>query len=581
MEKVNVPAAPGRLINAIANMGYDHEVALCDLIDNSIDANATTVKVYLPSKRNEGGRKDTIYQYLLADDGNGMDKQTLINAFTLGSVREYPKHALGKFGIGLKSAGLSLGSKIIVVTKLENMETPLCGILSRQEIERTGDYTIDLGDSPAPYHELWERHAPNKEHGTVLLIEELNTPRFKDFIDYFRRYCGIVYHMFLEDKTQPFSITVEDTQTSIIEDTKVKPIDPLFLEEATATKETFNPETWDGKTPHLLLAPYQLALGDDKICEIAATHLIHSPSFAKDGKQAEMRERYCIDKDPYTQKNRHGFYIYRNRRIIVMAELFRGIISSETAAWAFRGRLMFDENADTILSLDVKKRHCQLPSEPRANLDNIISPYQTKSITAWKEIGKKVTQKRKDEKEDIAQQSVTKTPVANLDYSPGITLETQEAIDKRKERQEEVRKEVLELIQDKDITEQVLEQKAKDKSVVVPVKGMKANRMWEVYPATNVGVSETLINEYHSWIRNAYAEAEVEPRIMIILHQLFTILARAELEVKTNQWEGLTTTIVERVFDLFRRKASAFAEDLAETLEEELKKLDSRQSESE
>jgi len=581
MEKVTVPAAPGRLINAVANMGYDHEVALCDLIDNSIDANATNVKVYLPNKKNDGGRKPIIYQYIIADDGDGMDQQTIVNAFTLGSVREYPKHALGKFGIGLKSAGLSLGSKIILVTKLNDMKTPLCGILSRQEIERSGEYTIDLGEAPVPYHELWERYAPNKDHGTILLIEELNTPRFKDFIEYFRRYCGIVYHMFLEDNTRLFSITVEDLQGSIGDETKVKPIDPLFLDEA-KTNKNLNPATWDGKTPHVLLEPYQLALADDKTCEVAATHLIHPPSFAKDGKQKEMRDKYCIEKDPYTQRTRHGFYIYRNRRIIVMAELFRGIISLETAAWAFRGRLMFDESADAILSLDVKKRHCQLPPEPRENLDKIIEQYQKKSTDAWKEIGRKVAQENKLKKEDIAQESVTKTPVANLDYSPGITLETQEAIDKRKEKQEEVRKEVLELIQDKEITEEVLEQKAKDKNIVIQVNGMKANRMWEVYPATNVGLVETLVNQYHSWVRTAYAQAEIEPRITVILHQLFTILARAELEVKTNEWgEGVTSNIVERVFDIFRRKASAIAEDLAETLEEELKKLDSVQSEKE
>ena len=581
MEKVQVQASPGRLINAVANMGYDHEVAICDLIDNSIDANATTVNVYLASKRNEGGKKDTIYQYIVADDGCGMDRETLINAFILGSIRQYPPHALGKFGIGLKSAGLSLGSKIVVITKIENKETPLCGILSRQEIENSGEYTIDLGDAPAPYNEFWERYAPKKEKGTILVIEELNTPPFKDFIEYLKRHCGIVYHMFLEDKTKPFSINVGEPELKLINDAQVKPIDPLFLEEAKLTTEILNPQTWDGRTPHILLEPYQLALGDGKTCEIAATHLIHPPSFAIDGKRDEMRDKYCIDKDPYTNRPRHGFYIYRNRRVIVMAELFRGIISRETSAQAFRGRLMFDESADSILSLDVKKRHCQLPPEPRATLDDIIGPYQTKSTKSWQEIGKKVAQENRLKKEDIAQESITKTPVANLDYAPGITLETKEDVNKRKEKQEEARKNALEQIQDNDVTEAVLEQKAKDKNIVIPVKGLKGNRMWEVYPATNVGLVETLVNEYHAWVGIAYAQAEIEPRITIILHQLFTILARAELEVKTNQWEELNSSMIEKVFNLFRRKASAIADDLADTLEEELKKLDSVQHESE
>jgi len=571
MEKVTVPAAAGRLINAVANMGYDPEVAICDLIDNSIDANATTVNVYLPTKKDEGGRKPKVHQYILSDDGSGMDRDMLVTAFTLGSVREYPPHALGKFGIGLKSASLSLGNKIVIITKTEDMVKPLCGILSRKEIESSGKYEIDLGTPPAPYDELWESYAPNTDKGTIVFIDELNSPPFEEFIEYLQRHCGIAYHMFLEDQTKPFSINIGGTEA--------EPIDPLFLEEASKTEETFNPETWDGRTLYVLLEPQSLVLDDGSECQIAATNLIHPPTFAKEGKQDEMRERYCIEKDPYSKKLRHGFYIYRNRRIIVMAELFQGMISRETSAWAFRGRLIFDETADSALSLDVKKRHCRLPSEARANLKTIISPYQTKSVKAWKEAGSKVAKERGKKKEDIAQESITKTPVANDDYSPGVTIDSEEGVKKRKKKQEEVRKEALKVVQDPEITEDILEQKAKEKSAVVSVKGMQGNRMWESYPATKIGLVETLVNEYHSWVKAAYAEAENEPRITIILHQLFTILARAELEVKTNEWDGLSPEIAEKVFDLFRRKASTIAEDLAETLAEELKRFSSAKEE--
>ena len=43
MERVPVPIAPGRLINAVARIGYDPEVALTDLIDNSIDAESQNI----------------------------------------------------------------------------------------------------------------------------------------------------------------------------------------------------------------------------------------------------------------------------------------------------------------------------------------------------------------------------------------------------------------------------------------------------------------------------------------------------------------------------------------------------------
>ena len=81
-----------------------------------------------------------------------------------------------------------------------------------------------------------------------------------------------------------------------------------------------------------------------------------------------MRDYYMVDRDPYTANPRHGFYVYRNGRIIVMAERFRGIVPIRTSSWAFRARLMFDEGADEILNLDVKKRHCTLPRKARQNL---------------------------------------------------------------------------------------------------------------------------------------------------------------------------------------------------------------------
>jgi hypothetical protein len=52
----------------------------------------------------------------------------------------------------------------------------------------------------------------------------------------------------------------------------------------------------------------------------------------------------------------------------------------------------------------------------------------------------------------------------------------------------------------------------------------------------------------------------------VVLHQLFTILARAELEVRTAPSAGLTREVSTKVFERFRREASAIGGDLAESL---------------
>jgi hypothetical protein len=71
MERIPVPTHLDRLVNAVANIGYDPEVALCDLMDNSVDAGADKVVVHFERSVGEADT-DTIIEYAIADDGSGM-----------------------------------------------------------------------------------------------------------------------------------------------------------------------------------------------------------------------------------------------------------------------------------------------------------------------------------------------------------------------------------------------------------------------------------------------------------------------------------------------------------------------------
>ena len=182
MPKVRVPINHGRLINAVANIGYDPEVALCDLMDNCLDAHANTIWVTLgKDTQEEEGEADAIREYIIADDGIGMNRDTLINAFTLGADHLRAPRSLGKFGLGLKSAGLSLGRELIIVTRAEG-EPILCAKLSLSSVEESGQYEIDLGEVPAEY----SAYATIEQHGTVVLIRDLNDnqPSHTRFTEY-------------------------------------------------------------------------------------------------------------------------------------------------------------------------------------------------------------------------------------------------------------------------------------------------------------------------------------------------------------------------------------------------------------
>lgn len=568
MDKVQVPVAAGRLISAVARIGYDPEVALCDLVDNSIDAEARKIDIHLMQEvREEEGAPDRIHRYVIVDDGTGMDNDTLVGAFTLGTPREYPPHSLGKFGLGLKSAGLSLGSQIIIITKKSTSTSPICAVLTMADVEESGKYEIELGDPPVEHLELWKEMALSQEHGTLVLLRQLteNQPPYTRFSEYLKRYCGVVHHMFMEKQENPVLINLNGEP--------IRPIDPLFMKEAQQNGSLENVEEWDGRTVHVLLEDTPLPLDSHVPCMIAATHLIHPPTFEMDSKRVEMRDHYLIEADTYTRRARHGFYVYRNRRVIVLAERFRGVVGAQVPAWAFRGRLMVDETSDKILSLDVKKIHCQLPTEVRSNLQSIIRNHTSKSVAAWNSARRRVIEIKRESGAQYADESIVSSPVGDLSYAPGADLANEEVFEKRKKLQQNVADETLRSIQDAGLTKEVLEAKAKEKSSVIFAQGLKANAMWLPYAAVQLGAAETVVNQAHTWVSEAYNAAEDDPRITLILHHLFTILARAELEVRATPWPDTSEGIIDTVLDRFRRKASAIAEDLAESFALELGKL--------
>lgn len=551
MKKVGVPTNAGRLIHAVARIGYDTEVALCDLIDNCIDADATSVRVGLRRDEHEQeGQSDTIAAYQISDDGIGMDEETLLGAFTLGTPREYRPGSLGKFGLGLKSAGLSLGSEITILTQKEGC-VPLCARLSMFEVEQSGKYEVDLGEIPETLLPVW--NSSNIDgHGTTLLIRDLTDghPPHSTFQDYLRRYCATIYHRFME-KASPLSIEIGGMT--------LEPFDPLFLAEA--RKEALIPQTWDGLTPHLLLED-EIQLGES-VASIAATHLVHPPSFGPNRRKAQ--DEYGIVEDPYTRRPRHGFYVYRNDRVIVLAERFRGLVPAQQQSYAFKARLMFDESADAILSLDVKKRHCQLPKDVRQNLKAAIDHYVKKSSEAWREAGQAVMARSGETIGSRTNEGIATTTVPSLDYMPGNVPDDDASLKIRKERQESISEEARAAVQDPQGVD-LLEKGAQDGDAVIPVEGLRSNAMWWPYPAVTLNRAETLVNTQHTWVAEAYRAAEHTPNITVVLHHFFTILARAELEVRAANWPDVGKEQVDLVFDRFRKRTSTFGEDLAEGL---------------
>ena len=563
-----VPPSPARMLHALASIGYDPEVALCDIIDNSLDAGGSKLDIQLLQEQSdEDGEKETIRGYLIADDGGGMDETALLNALKIGSTRSYSPHSLGKFGIGLKSAALSLGDTITVITKTLAASVPICAILSTRVIEETNEYSVDFGEVPEELALIWRKHAPDDKRGTIIVISDLNEsqPSLTLFRDYFRRYCSITYHLRMEDATADLTISVNGQA--------LKPIDPLFPIEANHNGP-LSPETWTGKTVNRLLDPCPLELAPGIVATIEATQLVHPPSFEDDGTREEKRLTYLIAGDPYTASPRHGFYIYRNKRIIVMAERFRGIIGSQTSSWSFRARMQFDELADTILKLDVKKRHCTLPRRARANLNSLIKPYQTMSSEAWRLAGRRESERKGHLKAELAEDSIKSTPVTELNYNVGAAAGSASELEAIKEAQLQISSTSRSAIQDANITSEVLARLENEGTRVILSQGLKGNVMYVAHPAPTAGISQVFVNTNNSWVSAAYATAESNAALFVALHHLFTILSRTEIEIRSHPFSGFTSAQAEKVMEQFRRRAGSLAEDMASSFEDTMCRIE-------
>jgi len=104
-----IPSA-NRLIMSLRDIGYEFNDAIADIIDNSVQAEATVISVNL----NFDGEESYL---TIADNGLGMTAKQIQEALRFGTIRSYEENDLGRYGLGLKTASLSQCERFIVASR--------------------------------------------------------------------------------------------------------------------------------------------------------------------------------------------------------------------------------------------------------------------------------------------------------------------------------------------------------------------------------------------------------------------------------------------------------------------------------
>lgn len=342
------------LVDSLRSTGYSFDAAVADIVDNSISAGAKHIDLYIPPT---GERPYLAF----VDDGCGMDRDELIRAMRFASFskdEERKDSDLGRFGLGLKLASSSQCRRFTVLSKkngklsgmvwdldsLMKEQSWVMGELSESECQKLPKFDeLDVNNNGTMV--LWEnfdvlRNANSgKEYGPLV-----------DKVDSACNHLALVFHRFLNGSDA--DVTIKVNHRSL-------PYRDPFLAN--------NKKTEPGK-------PETLSIRDDKGIERYISVQTYLLPFQKD----LTDEDYEILGGKESLFSKQGFYVYRNKRLIIYGTWFRMSHSQELTKY---GRIRVDvpSSLDSIWQVDVKKQQASLPLDIRKQLSRLVDKTQGKS----------------------------------------------------------------------------------------------------------------------------------------------------------------------------------------------------------
>ena len=358
MKTKSLPPYAPTLIESTRAIGYSLEAAVADIIDNSIAANAKNVDIFFFPI-------DGAYIAIL-DNGKGMSEEEIDIAMQYGSknpIEERDKKDLGRFGLGLKTASLSQCRCLTVISKQgDNLEGRQWDI---DHVTEVGDWSLNVLDEEDIQQIPHFGELIKTESGTLVVWQKLDRLKAGEInfelslgrkIDRVRDLLSLVYHRYLAGESGITKLKLS------INGEKIKGIDPFLTEKSV---QAMDDEILVIRGYKILVRPYILPhiskLTSDEIKMLGG----------KDGLRKQQ-----------------GFYVYRNKRLLVWGTWFRMMRQGDLSKLA-RIRVDIPNTLDDLWTLDIKKSSALPPAEVRKNLEIIINQIAERSKRTWTFRGKK------------------------------------------------------------------------------------------------------------------------------------------------------------------------------------------------
>jgi len=351
---------PSSLIESLRAFGYSLPTAVADLVDNSLTASASKVETYFDWR---GGSSSIC----VVDNGVGMSRERLVEAMRPGSsspLFERDPKDLGRFGLGLKTASFSQCRRVTVHSKTaDGIETERTwdldhvGATSTWELVEVDDPEIKRLCEPLHKHvsgtaviwQVCDRVVPT----TADANDDKAQRRFLELADEVMHHLSLVFHRFI-DGVPPVHFSINGN--------KIKAFDP-FLSKATATQ---------------ILTEETLRLHGEPVTVRPFVLPHHSKLSSAEYEGAAGRRGWAQSQ---------GFYVYRNRRLLVDGDWLSLGLRKEDHYKLARIQVDIPNTLDADWQIDVRKARAMPPPALRDRLHQIASITRAQASNIYRHRG--------------------------------------------------------------------------------------------------------------------------------------------------------------------------------------------------
>jgi len=345
MRNIELPPFAPLLIESTRAIGYSLEAAVADIVDNSVSVGASVIKIeYLPFGE----------PYIaVIDNGAGMSDSKLTESMRYGSADPSDSRDdldMGRYGLGMKTASLSQCRCLTVASKVPN------GSISVRRwdldhIRQTGSWSLIALEgeeiSKIPLIDSLEKSTS----GTLVIWQNLDKvftgevdveKAMTEKMDSVNGHLALVFHRFLQGGDAPNKISMFMNQDPVVG------FDPFFVSKSRQVMDEERIEIPQYNSV-VLVRPYVLP---------------HPSKISK----TEL-ELYGGSEG---LRKLQGFYVYRNRRLLIWGTWFR-LTKMDDYSKLARVRIDIPNSLDELWTLDVKKSTAIPPEIVKRRLKQIIS----------------------------------------------------------------------------------------------------------------------------------------------------------------------------------------------------------------